>query len=89
MWQRVLGSPFGFTKEKEARRGGPRFRAAAVCLGGPDGHFSARPRAGALQGDPWAVEIFIRDVGGVFQQAQEQYAVSYTHLRAHETGAYL
>eukprot|EP00959_Pyramimonas_sp_CCMP1952_P375186 7857605-Pyramimonas_sp.AAC.1 len=57
-------------KPQEATYGERRFRRSAVAFQGPDGFLFAKPHVGALQGGPWAVEVFARDVGIVFEQTQ-------------------
>eukprot|EP00959_Pyramimonas_sp_CCMP1952_P465265 9488008-Pyramimonas_sp.AAC.1 len=50
-------------RDHEARFGRHRFLNAAVCFQGPEGILFAKPNVGALQGDPWAVKVFTRDIG--------------------------
>eukprot|EP00959_Pyramimonas_sp_CCMP1952_P451701 9457565-Pyramimonas_sp.AAC.1 len=63
-------------RDLQARFGERRFRRAAVCFQGPDGIIFARPRVGALQGYPWAVEVSTRDMGTVFQEVQKLHVQS-------------
>eukprot|EP00959_Pyramimonas_sp_CCMP1952_P063830 1333585-Pyramimonas_sp.AAC.1 len=60
-------------KEGEARFGIQRLQLSTVCFSGLDGVFFAKPTVGALQGDPWVVTVFTRDIGGVFARAQQDH----------------
>eukprot|EP00959_Pyramimonas_sp_CCMP1952_P142128 2974772-Pyramimonas_sp.AAC.1 len=57
-------------QEGEHVYGEQTFKFSAVCFRGHDGHRFVKPWVGALQGDPWAVKVFVRDIGDCFEEAQ-------------------
>eukprot|EP00959_Pyramimonas_sp_CCMP1952_P365453 7653636-Pyramimonas_sp.AAC.1 len=74
--QAILEANQSIMKDGEGRFGAQRLHLSTVCFVGTDGIFFAKPTVGALQGDPWAVKVFIRDIGTVFQRAQEDFQES-------------
>eukprot|EP00959_Pyramimonas_sp_CCMP1952_P314604 6585563-Pyramimonas_sp.AAC.1 len=72
-WAHHASASGGTMKSQEAKYGEQRFQTSAVASQGLDESLFAKPHAGALQGGPWAVKVFTRVNGTVFEQTQDEF----------------